>query len=193
MKYTTSWLRLASEKNRLSIMNYILMMLLLAAVSVIVYQATKKPLIIERSCFSRVIDYSSDTSDFQKKEVNGFLTKALLTRFNSGSKMSTELLSVKEATRRDLDFKELEKRKISQTLLVREVTPLEKIGFFKINADRILSVGELRSAFRYPLIVQVVKTKRTQSNPYGMLVKEISPLEKIEKLKKKSKKGGKKR
>jgi hypothetical protein len=38
----------------------------------------------------------------------------------------------------------------------------------KVEADRLLSVGTIRSAFMFPLVVTIGTVSRTPSNPYGL-------------------------
>ena len=42
-----------------------------------------------------------------------------------------------------------------------------------IDADRLISVAQIRSAFPFALTVTVATTARTESNPYGLQLEKV--------------------
>ena len=46
-----------------------------------------------------------------------------------------------------------------------------------IDADRVLSVGKVRSALVFPLKVVIGSTSRTESNPYGLILRKVSQVQ----------------
>jgi hypothetical protein len=44
-----------------------------------------------------------------------------------------------------------------------------------VDADRIISVGSIRSAFPFPLIANISIVTRSQSNPYGLVLVRALP------------------
>ena len=55
--------------------------------------------------------------------------------------------------------------------------PLQKDGL-TVDADRLISVGEIRSTLKFPLKVQLARVARSEGNPYGLqlsAVEEIKP------------------
>ena len=85
---------------------------------------------------------------------------------------------IEELKNRDAEQDELKKRNIKQKITVNSV--IKKEGKFAVDSDRILSVGTLRSAFQFPLILDVERQPRTQGNSYGLILLKVSPQNKEE-------------
>jgi len=85
-----------------------------------------------------------------------------------------QFLSESEEAKRVQEQKSLSEKKITQRILVGSIAiDKEKI---KVEADKLLSVGNIRSAFLFPMTVQVQRTDRTEINPYGLILSNVTPI-----------------
>lgn len=155
---------MASQNRTLKTVTFFLFILSLASSIITLKMSFKEALIIDRGCFSNTVNASKDERSFT--EIESFIKQALAERFDSDYSMNKGFISNDEKKLKDLEQKDFLSRNIKQKIIVNSVTQT-KNGFF-INADRLISVGDIRSAFRFPLIVQIEPQKRTESNPYGL-------------------------
>lgn len=83
-------------------------------------------------------------------------------------------LAPKEAQHRKKEQAELTQRQMKQTVIVGGI---EVDGeTVSVEADRLISVREIRSAFRFPLTLKISTVSRTAANPYGLRLEEVSPI-----------------
>jgi hypothetical protein len=173
MKFTTAWADVAAKNVTLKIA-----VILLSLSTMILGVASAKlslrdPLIIERSCFSKALSVASNQHTSQ--EIEAFVREALAQRFNSES-TEVFLLSSDEQTNRTQEEKEMNTRGMKQRLIVNSVKA--DGNTVQVDADRLISVGQIRSALPFPLTVIITTASRSQSNPYGLLALKVSPLKK---------------
>lgn len=98
-------------------------------------------------------------------------------RFNSISLNSDLYLSEKQTELRKTEQNELKNKNMSQTIIVREIKISRDEAIAEI--DRVISVGELRSAFKAKLKLFFEMTEPNELNPYG-LVLSLVELDKTE-------------
>lgn len=133
--------------------------------------AFKDPLIIERGCYSTVTAATS-RQEATKEEVESFIKVALSQRFDSDANVQGDLISLDELGNRSTEQEEMKRRNVRQRVVVNTV--IKKDDAYLVDADRILAVGNLRSALQFPLIVKVEPTTRSFSNPYGLVLLKVS-------------------
>lgn len=129
--------------------------------------------VIERGCFSRAI--SGKNSDPTKGEIRAFLLEALPMRFDSSAYIKDGFLSIEEATSREKEQATFKQRQISQKIVVSDIKVDDKD--ITVFADRILTVGKLKSALVLNLKITVKQTNRTEANPYGLVLSSVSQVE----------------
>jgi hypothetical protein len=112
-------------------------------------------------------------------EIESFVEAALEQRFDSKEAGRDFLLSGTEKELRQREQKDLLARKLNQRVVVNSAQVSES-GII-VDADRLISVGEIRSAFRFPLVVKVESVGRSSANPYGLILSKVKPVEKKEK------------
>lgn len=166
MKYTEAWSSVVSQNFNLKIVTIVLGALSLLLAMITLKMAFKDSVIIERGCFSRTFQPAKD--EHSKQEINNFLREALSQRFDSLVMPTDGLLSPDELKIRDQEQKEFASRSMKQRLIVNSVT--ETDGGFKVDADRMISVADVRSAFKFSLLVKLESKSRSNSNPYGLLI-----------------------
>ena len=171
MRFSQAWASVSTQNVtlRLVLMSLSVCLCLMAVIAT--RMALKDPLLIERSCYSTVI--TSSSANHSESEVDAFVHEALSQRFNTESNTLAEYLSLEEAKQREQEQGELKRREMKQRVLVNSVV---KVGdVFNVDADRLISVGPIRSAFSFPLTVTVENVTRTVSNPYGLILIKVTP------------------
>jgi hypothetical protein len=166
MKYTEAWASVVLQNLNLKVFTTVLGILSIVLGMITLRFTFKDTIVIERGCFSRVTTPVKD--EHSKEEIEAFLRESLSQRFDSLVQPVDALLSPDELKLRQVEQKEFESRNMKQRLVVNRVS--EDSEGIKIDADRVISVGDVRSAFRFPLIVKLESKARSYSNPYGLLV-----------------------
>jgi hypothetical protein len=139
--------------------------------------ALRNPLVIERGCFSKAAQIAD--SQHTNLEIESFVEAALAQRFDSKDPGRETFLASSEKDLRSKEQKDLAARKLNQRVVVNAVSVSEK-GIL-VEADRLISVGDIRSAFKFPLAVKVESVTRTVANPFGLILSEVKPVEQKEK------------
>lgn len=173
MKFNSAWDSVEKENRNLKIFLVVLLLLSIFLSVAVLATSSQAPLIVERGCLSRALLPAGDAPT--EDEMKTFAINAIGERFNT-KESDTVLLSVKQQGYRASEQEELEKQKMKQVVIVNDVAT-EKDGL-RVDADRLISVGEIRSTLKFPLKVRLERVRRTESNPYGLLlddVEEIKP------------------
>lgn len=173
MKYTEAWASVISQNLNLKIMTGILGVLSIVLGMTTLKLTFKDSVIIDRGCYSKVATPVKD--EHSKSEIESFLKESLSQRFDSLVQPVDGLLSPDELVLRATEQKEFDSRGMKQRLVINQVT--EDSDGFKVDADRIISVGEVRSAFKFPLLVKLESKSRSYSNPYGLLVVTVKQID----------------
>lgn len=173
MKYTEAWASVVSQNLNLKIVTTILGILSVVLGMTTLRLTFKDSIIIERGCFSRAITPVKD--QHSKDEIEAFLRESLSQRFDSLIQPVDGLLSPDELKLRQVEQKEFESRNMKQRIVVNGVS--EDPEGFKIDADRIISVGSIRSAFKFPLLIKLESKSRSYSNQYGLLLVTTKQIE----------------
>lgn len=174
MKFTVAWAKVSSENSILKSVVLCLTLLCLFFGISSLKLALKDPLVVERGCFTK----SAPMGDSKRTstEIEAFITEALSQRFNSQALVQNDFLSDEEQLLRAKEQKDLKNRSLFQRVIVNSVTVDGAV--VTVDADRLISVGEVRSAFRFPLTVKIESVARTSGNPYGLVASEVRVIEK---------------
>ena len=175
MKFIDAWDSIAKENKLLKFLVMGLSLVSIFLCVVALKTVSRDPLVIERGCFSKAVE--SAGTPVTDKEIQSFLKEALDARFTT-SALNTSFLSLKQKEIRDREQKEFSSRNMKQTVLLENV--LISKDKIEIKAVRLISVGEIKSAFGFPLRVEIERSDRTQDNPYGLLLTEVTTLKKDE-------------
>jgi hypothetical protein len=126
--------------------------------------------VVERACYSRVLQKVSPQAS--PSEIEAFVRDALRRRFDSDAVDTAAFLSQEEDGFRRQEQDNLKSRNMTQVIIVRQV----KVSGSTVNidSDRLLSIGQIRSAFIFPLIGTLATTQRTDANPYGLILVKVS-------------------
>lgn len=177
MKFQDAWDSLEKENRNLKILCLALCTLAIFLTVAVTSTASKDPLIIERACYSKTLA-TARTQAATNEEIQSFVEKALAARFNSVAE-GVQLLSDRQRIFRDKEQVELTKQKMTQKVIVSDPKNDLKIekDFILVNADRLISIQNLRTVLRLPLKITVESTERSEGNPYGLLLSDVTQLE----------------
>lgn len=169
MKYTTAWAKVAFENFNLrwAVASLSLATLILAITAIKL--AARDPLVVDRTNESHALTFIE--SQLSEKEIVDFTRKALSYRFDSGEVPDRNYLSSQELQSRDQEQKELKARDIKQRVVTNGA--ILQGSEITVDSDRLMSVGQVRSALAFPLILEVSKMGRTMQNPYGLIVTRV--------------------
>jgi hypothetical protein len=177
MKFTTAWAQTQSQNVVLKLALFLITGCAVTFAIVAAKFALREPLLIERSCLTEVVA-ASDTKR-SDAEVQSFIVEAVKQRFNSDTTALASFIDEKEIQFKSQELKELEERNMDQKIIVHKSTV--KGNLVEVDADRLIMVGEIRSAFRFPLRIQIASTTRTIDNPYGLKLVKVERIEKEDK------------
>ncbi len=171
-----AWACVLAKNISLKLATLILLLLTITLGLTTVKLALREPLIVERGCISRLVQTGS--TERTPAEIEAFITEALTMRFNTNSPQIGGYLSLDEDGVRINDQKELLQRSMTQKIIINGV----KINgaTVTVDTDRLISVGNIRSALPFLLFAQIATVTRNESNPYGLVLNKVSVIKKDE-------------
>lgn len=169
MRFPNAWASIARENVALKWGVVGLSLVAVILCTVLAFTASAPPVVVERGCVSRELKGSPATQT--ETEVEAFVKEALSQRFDSEAVASTAYLSLDELAARERDTRELENRKMRQRIFVNTVKrDGDRVA---VDADRLISVGAIRSALVFPLALTLGRVSRTEANPYGLVLIQV--------------------
>ncbi len=167
MKFSLSIDALSKENKHLKFilkMQFCVVLILLVQVIV---KSNEVPLMIQSSTRGLEIVHPVDfeRSDYDVESAVELMLKA---RFNTDSFSANLFLSDKQLQLRDNEQKELKNRNMLQTIVIREIK-ISK-GQAVVDVDRVIAVGEIRSAIKTKLKIAFEETEPNELNPYGLVL-----------------------
>ncbi|MBI2712747.1 MAG: hypothetical protein HYX41_07845 [Bdellovibrio sp.] len=171
MRFNLAWANTIAQNVTLKVALMVLSFVTVALTLSTAKLSIRKPIIIDRGCLTSVLEGSSN--EHTTTEIETFVKEAIRQRFNSDSTPIPDYLSSEELAARSQEQKELLNRTMTQTVIVRAAK--SNGNTVSVESDRLISVGQVRSAFQFPLIVTISSTTRSENNPYGLQVVKIIP------------------
>ncbi len=177
MKFTQAWSEVLNQNTTLKVGLVVSTVCTLILCVTVVRLAIREPLIVERECVSRTLlpVQTKQTAS----EIEAFLFQNLSKRFDSDAVDPRNFLGDDEFGYRLKEQEDLSRKGMKQKVFPTTVTVSEKGAV--VEADRILSVGGIRSDVPFTLGIQLSSTSRTPGNPYGLLMEKVSQVTKEEK------------
>lgn len=173
MKFDVAWAKVAAQNVTLKGVCLLLAVFSVVQLVVVVRLSLKDPIVIERSCFSRVVEKRSPTAT--QEEISAFLGVVLPQRFSSDGPTPAGLISASETVAREKELAALKTRQIVQKVLVNDVKMDGKTII--VEADRLISIGKVKSVLPLKLRAQVEVTTRSEGNPYGLILSATNQVE----------------
>ncbi|MEI8025266.1 MAG: hypothetical protein WCI18_02855 [Pseudomonadota bacterium] len=176
MRFPTAWADIAAQNVTLKFVIGALSISLVTTATIVAKLALKDPLVIERGCISKSAKkVSVNVTDV---EIKGFVEEVLPQRFGTGIDAKSAYLSLPQLKARAIEMEDLRKKGMGQKLVVNSVTI--KGDAIRVDADRLVSIDKIRSAFPIILEVLVSRTTRTEDNPYGLLLSKVDNVDRKE-------------
>ncbi len=141
-----------------------------------ILESSKAPLVIDRGCKTNIATLSDKRSE---DELKSFIKLVLPMRFNSKVIADPGLLSTNEFLLQNKEKLAFKKQNMLQFVFIRKINPQK--GFIYIEADRLISVGNIRSAFKLLLKLTIQIVDRSKYNPYGLKLKKTEVIKKNKK------------
>ena len=176
MKFTAVWAETAAKNVTLKVVIALLSLLTGSLGITTAKLSLRDPLIIERTCFPKALTPASTARTVD--EIEAFIKAVIHQRFDSGAAVIPGYLSVDEEVFRRQEQDALKTSNMTQVVIVNSIK-IDKESV-TVDADRLISVGQVRSAFAFPLVATLSSTPRTEGNPYGLVVIKVSPVNKEE-------------
>lgn len=125
----------------------------------------KEPVVVERS--SRGLEIVRMTP-FRRTEQDVELALKLMlkSRFDSITSAPGVFISKRQMELREAEQKEMKSRGLAQNTVFRKATVTKDAA--TIDFDRVLAIGEIRSALKTVVKVTFEETEPTELNPYGL-------------------------
>ena len=182
MRLTVAWSKTLSQNVALRFSILCLSTTIIGLLIIITKLAIREPIIIERACFSRPLEKAG--TDRTESEISAFIKEALPQRFDSDAIPQDGYLSSEEIQFREQEQKVFKEKEMKERVLVNHV---EKIsgGDINVDADRILSVGPVRSVLPFPLRLSISSVSRSRGNPYGLRIVQVKPIDRSQETDKK--------
>jgi hypothetical protein len=170
MRFTEAWADVASKNTALKYVVFVLALCCVTFAVTTTRLALKEPLVIERACVSKAV--TTGSPDRTTTEVESFVREAISRRFNSDGLPSEGYLSLEEDAGRKKEQQTLQTQGMRQRVIVNST----KIDGNQITLDcyRIISVGAVLSALPFPLTATIGTMSRTEANPYGLVLVNVS-------------------
>jgi hypothetical protein len=139
----------------------------------VLFAEARPPLIVERGCDSKIatVDSSAQTAT----EIESFLNFAIPVRFDNDLKIDPTLVLTQDLlVARFKEQQELKAKGINQRVIVRSIKNVR--GRYLVQADRLIAVGNVRTALPLDLVVDFSSKIRSVSNPYGLVLTFVDQL-----------------
>lgn len=173
MRFTVAWSNVLSQNITLRFALVVLGISSLVSTIVVIRLISREPLIIERGCYSKLL--TPLDAKHTEREVEAFLREAIPARFDTDSVNAKSFLSTAEASYRAKEQEEMAKKEMRQKVLVNFVKTTG--GQISVDADRVISVGKIRSALSFRIKAELYSTDRSLANPYGLILKRVSQIQ----------------
>lgn len=167
MKFSLSIDALSKENNHLKFIIKMQFCVVIILLLQFVIQTNQVPLMIQSSTrgleLIQPVDF--ERSEFDVQSAAELMLKA---RFNTDTTSANLFLSDKQLQLRENEQKELKNRNMLQTIVIRkiEITKDQAI----IDLDRVIAVGDIRSAIKTKLKIAFEETEPNELNPYGLVL-----------------------
>lgn len=149
---------------------------LLLALTVI-FLHDRSPVVVERSTRGlEIVKMSELILDEQDLELA--IRLMIKARFDSESLNSELFLSHRQMELKNLEQKEMKSRGLTQNIVFRKAQVSKEEAL--VEFDRVLSIGEIRSALKTTVKVAFEETEPNELNPYGLKLALAVPVEKKE-------------
>jgi hypothetical protein len=167
MKFTEAQVKEFFERSALKMAVLCLSVIAFTFSVLLALDLSKEPIVVERSCESRILKQSS--SNQSKEEILEFVSLAIGLRFDTNPSREPSAFLIQDLyLSRAKEQEDLKRSQVDQRFVVRAVR--ESDGSFIVEGDRLVAIGRARSAIPIVLKIQLSATGRSLTNPYGLML-----------------------
>jgi hypothetical protein len=170
MKFSQAWSRVSAQNVTLKVCTTTLGMVVVAQLFVITNLALRAPLVVERSCVTKTLALSPERHS--PDEIKAFLREAISERLDSGTTPHASYFSPEEMAAREREQTAFRDKQMTQRFLPGEITISG--NEILVSGDRIIGIGKIKSVLPLALRINLKQVLRTEENPYGLVVAEVS-------------------
>lgn len=172
MKFSSSVDALSKENHFLRLVVKVSLGVICALVVQAYFLYNKEPILVEKSTrgFQIVEPVKFSLNEGDLKNAIKILLKA---RFESDAISPELFLSSRQLELRDAEQRELKNRSMEQSIVVRNVKVSKSEGWAEF--DRVLALGEIRSALRTKVRLGFEEETPNELNPYGLVLSVAEP------------------
>jgi hypothetical protein len=173
MKLSSAFDSIARENRFLKLLTASLLLTTFLLLGIVYNLYDRSPLMMERT--SRGLEILNPTEFARSQSDQIQVVKLMMkARFNTETNAPEIFLNPKQLLLRATEQADMKARGMSQSLIVREVK-FENDAIF-VNLDRVISVGELRSALKAKVRIAFETVTPNELNPYGLLLSLTEPI-----------------
>ena len=167
MKFSLSIDALSKENKFLKLVTKLLFANVFILIIQITYLFNRDPILIQSS--TRGLELVQ-AMPFEKSEleIKSAATLMLKARFNTQTVSANLFLSDKQKKLRESEQKELKNRNMQQDIVIRNIEITKDNAL--VDLDRVIAVGEIRTAIRTKLKIAFEDTEPNELNPYGLVL-----------------------
>ncbi len=174
MKFSSGIDGLTKENNFLRLLTQVLLGIVVALAGLVLVIFDRPPVLIERT--SRGLEIVNQMPFVRGEQEHRAAIKLIMNaRFDSKSISPELFLNARQLLLKETEQRDMKNRGMAQAVVVREV------HFSKdqivVDFDRVISVGEIRSALKTKVKVAFEEVEPNELNPYGILLSEANPTE----------------
>lgn len=166
--------QLQSENNflkRLITLLFIAVPLSLLALAMVI---ARPPMIVERTTHGLEIVKGMEFSP-SEDDIKIAIALMIKARFGTDAVAPEIFLNRTQLALRDAEQKDLKSRNLFQSVIVRGIVLTKDQAV--VELDRVISVGEIRSALKAKVKVSFEETTPNELNPYGLLLSLADPVD----------------
>ena len=168
---------MAKENQFLRTITKMLIIVTAALTTCVVLLYDRAPIAVERSSHGLEIVRTTKFLRSQS-ELKQAILLMVKVRFSTDAVAPEIFLNPKQQLLRDTEQKEMKARGLSQGVIVRNIT-IDKDQAV-VDFDRVISVGDVRSALKAKVKVSFEEVSPNELNPYGLLLSLADPIEQKE-------------
>ncbi len=177
MKFSSGVDSLQKENQFLMVLAKMLLIIVTGLIGLVLVLYDKSPVMVERT--SRGLEIVRPMSFIRSESELQFAIRIMMrARFDSLAVSPELFLNQKQMLLRDTEQKEMKARGMSQNIVVRDVKLTKDEAI--VDFDRVISVGEIRSALKAQVKVSFEEQAPNELNPYGLILSLADPTDKKE-------------
>lgn len=174
MKFSSAVDVMQKENRFLKTLTQILLLIIVCLTIMDFMLYDRAPIIVETGLRGRAILKAADQQR-SATDIEQAVSLMMKARFDSNTQAPELFVSSKELLLRQHEQMEMKSRGMQQTVVTRSVH-IDK-NEATVDIDRLISIGELRSALKAKLKITFEDQSPNELNPYGLLLSAAEPVQ----------------